>query len=416
MANVYNKVLLAGLQANYDALQTKDANVLYFCTDTAKFYKGSIDFSNHVVIAGTKPGAPVVGKIYILGDTGTVETWDGSAWKVMSYPIATTVAASSDDVHVVSAKAVYDAIQTAIGEVTGGAAILQKVECGTTDGHLKITKGDQTTEDIALNGVVTTPTWDASTRKLTLPVVGGDAIEINIGKDIFLDPEADNKYNEETQKIELHLNDGTTIEIPAADLVDVYTGATANGTSVSVSEDNKISVNLVVDPDENNALVVTAAGIKVDLSAYCKTVDVEAKVKVAQDAADAAAAAAKTANAAIAVLNGDSTTAGSVDKKVKDAVDALKAGEIKAAQDAADAAQGDADDANAAIAVLNGTGDGSVAKAVADESTVLKNGVIKDAQDAADTAQSAADTAQETANDNAEEIAAIVAALGWGTF
>lgn len=416
MANVYNKVLLSGLQANYDALQTKDPNVLYFCTDTAKFYKGSIDFSNQVVIAGTKPGTPVVGKIYILGDTGTVETWDGSAWKVMSYPATTTLSATSDDVHVVTAKAVYEAIQKAVGEVTGGAAVINKIECSETEGHLTVTKGDMSTEDIALKGVVTTPTWDAATRKLTIPVIGGEAIEINIGKDIFLDPEAENKYNTETQKIELHLNDGTTIEIPAADLVDVYTGATANGTSVSVSEDNKISVALVVDPAENNALVVTAAGIKVDLSAYCKTADVDTKVKVAQDAADAAQAQADENKAAIAKLNGDDTTVGSVARAVKDAADALKAGEIKAAQDAADAAQAQADANEAAIEVINGTGAGSIAKAVADESAALKAGAIKDAADAAVAAQDAADTAQETANANAEEIAAVAAALGWGTF
>ena len=446
MANVYNKVLLAGLQASYDALASRDANVLYFCTDTGKLYKGDVDFTNSVVVAATKPTTPVVGKIYILGDTNTVETYDGTAWRVISYPMVTSVDANSDDMHVASAKAIYDAIQKAVDDVTGGDGVIKSVAAGTADAQVVVTKGDDTTSTVTVPGVVTTPTWDASTRKLTLPVSGGVAVEINIGKDIFLDPEADNKYNTETHNIELHLNDGTTLEIPAADLVDIYTGGNTNGAKVTVSDSNVISVEVVVDPVEGNALVLTEAGLKVDLSAYYKATEVDALVKTAKDAADAAQAQADTNKTAIATLNGDANTDGSVDKKVATAVAALEAGSIKNAQDAADAAQaaaeaadGKAESAHDAIDVLNGDAstDGSVDKKIADAVAALEAGSIKDAQDAADaaqaaaeaaqgtadqavndaaTAQAAAEAAQGTADANAEEIAAIAAGLGWGTF
>ena len=481
MANTYNKVLLAGLQASYDALATKDANVLYFCTDSRKLYKGDIDFSNDVVVAATKPGTPYVGKIYILGDTNTVETWDGSKWHVISYPMATSVDNTSDDMHVASAKAVYNAITKAVADVTGGAALVKKVEAGDQDAEIVVTMGDDSTSDVVVPGVVTTPTWDAATRKLTLPVSGGTAVEINIGKDIFLDTEADNKYNAETGNIELHLNDGTTIEIPAASLVDVYTGGTTNSAKATVSDQNVITVDVVVDPVEGNALVLTEAGLKVSLADYYKATEVDALVKTAKDAADAAQALADTNKAAIAKLNGDETTEGSVAKAVKDAVDGLKANEIKAAQDAADgaqaaaeAAQGTADEAKGlaesaheALDVLNGdeTTEGSVAKDIKDAVDSLKANEIKAAQDAADAAQAqadkgvedaataqaaaeaaqaqadkgvqdaataqaaaeaaqgtadgaqaAAEAAQGTADANAEEIAAIAASLGWGTF
>ena len=75
MANTYNKVLLAGLQAKYDSMASHDANILYFCTDTGKLYKGDVDFSNSLVAASTKPGTPVAGKIYVLADTNTIETY-----------------------------------------------------------------------------------------------------------------------------------------------------------------------------------------------------------------------------------------------------------------------------------------------------------------------------------------------------
>ena len=467
MANTYNKVLLAGLQASYNALATKDANVLYFCTDTGKLYKGDVDFTNSVVAAATKPGTPVVGKIYVLADTNTVETYVNGAWVVLSYPMVTAVDKNSDDMHVASAKAVYTAITAAIAEVTGGTAIVKEVAAGTADAQVVVTKGDDSTSTVTVPGVVTTPTWDATARKLTLPVSGGTAIEVNIGKDIFLDPEADNKYNPETQNIELHLNDGTELIIPASALVDIYTGGKTNSANVTVGDDNVIKVDVVVDPVEGNALVLTEAGLKVDLSNYYTESEVDAAVKVAKDAADAAQAQADTNKAAIATLNGDSTTEGSVDKKVADAVAALKAGEIKAnadavaaaqaqadkgvadaatAQAAAEAADGKAESAHDAIDVLNGDAstDGSVDKKIKDAVDSLKANEIKANADAAAaaqaqadkgvadaataqaqadkgvadaaTAQAAAEAAQATADANAAEIAAIAAGLGWGSF
>ena len=130
---------------------------------------------------------------------------------------------------------------------------------------------------------------------MKIPVVGGTELEVNIGKDIFIDPSKENKYNSETKKIELFLNDGTKIEVPAADLIDIYTGENTNGAHVTVSGDNKISVDVVVDPVEGNKLQLTAAGLKVDLSEYNTATEVDAKVKVAKDAADAAQSKANQA-------------------------------------------------------------------------------------------------------------------------
>lgn len=431
----YNKILKAGLQAAYDALAVKDANVLYFCTDTGKLYKGSVDFTQAVVAAASKPVKPIVDKLYVLADTNTVEVYDGSKWTVVSYPMATVVNESSDDVHTVSAKAVYTAIRAAVDEVTGGSAVVKEVELSDVAGNLKITKGDGTSRNVALTGVALNPTWDSTRRVLKIPVVGGTELEVNIGKDIFIDPSKENKYNPDTKKIELFLNDGTKIEVPAADLIDIYTGENTNGAHVTVSEDNKISVDVVVDPVEGNKLQLTAAGLKVDLSAYYTAAEVDVKVKEAKDAAQAAQNKADANEAAIAVINGEG--AGSIKKAVADLKSDLEGGAIKnakdaadAAQAAADAAQGTADQNKAAITVINGEGVGSIKKAVADAKTELTNGPIKEAKDAAaaaqtaadnaqtaaDNAQAAAEAAQATADQNAQDIAGIAEAITWGTF
>lgn len=327
MANTYTKILYAGLQSAYDALETKDVNKLYFCTDSGKLYKGNVDFTNSVITAATKPEKPVSGKVYILADTNTVEAYVGGKWNVLSYPVATEVTVSSDDVHVASAKAVYDAIQAAIENLSSSTNTVKSVEAGATDASIKVTKGDGTSSEFAPKGVVTTPVWDADARKLTLPVTGSDeSVVVNIGKDIFIDPTADNKYNAETNTIDIYLNDGsqgkepTKISIPAAGLVDVYTGDNTSSAKVTVSDDKKISVNVVVDPVAGNALVLTETGLKVDLSAYAKTEDVNTQVEAVQKVADAADTLSKANKTAIDTLNGDNTVEGSVDKKIETAI------------------------------------------------------------------------------------------------
>ena len=124
----YKNIMKYGLQASYDALVlagTTDADVLYFCTDTGKLYKGTVDFTDSVIFRANKTGltAGLPGKVYLFADSGTTEVWDDTlatpAWRVISYPLITTiydeddpsVTDTNDDVHVPSAKAVYDFVE-----------------------------------------------------------------------------------------------------------------------------------------------------------------------------------------------------------------------------------------------------------------------------------------------------------------
>lgn len=326
MANTYTQILNYGTQAAYDALQTKNPDLLYFCSDTGKLYKGSVDYTNNLVVAATKPEAPIAGKIYFLSDTNTVEVYVNGNWKVVSYPIATTVDIDSDDMHVASAKAVYDAIMAAVEDVTSASNTVSAVEAGTEAGTFKVTKGDGTSETVSLTGVVTTPTWDATSRKLTIPVVGGDTLEVNIGKDIYIDSTAANGYNAETGNIDLYLNDGsdnaepTLISIPASALIDVYTGTTSNGTNVTVGDDNVIKVDLVIDPVEGNALVLTESGLKVDLSAYAKSSEVQSVQTTLQNQIQLVNETVTENKANIATMQTDITDLKSADISLSDRV------------------------------------------------------------------------------------------------
>ena len=235
----YANILKYGLQANYDALASKDSNVLYFCTDTKKIYKGAIDFTDSIVFASTKPESGIIsGKMYVFADTGTCEVYNAASaqWKVVSYPIVTTIVddvSGNDDVHVPSAKAVYDFVEQEIAEATGGGNVVKSIRQKTivdaeeqtvpVRGTFTYTTGDLVDHDVQLTGVVTKPSYEAATRTFTFPVAGESDVVVELGKDIFIDPEGNNRY--ENGYIYLYLNDGsqssdpTELAIPVTGLI-----------------------------------------------------------------------------------------------------------------------------------------------------------------------------------------------------
>lgn len=306
----YKNILKYGTQANYAALATKDADVLYFCTDTGKLYKGEVDFTNAIVFAASKTGvaSPIIGKTYFFADTGTVEAYDPAVpgWKVISYPLVTTIvdsAAGNDDVHVPSAKAVYDFVEQEIAEVVGGdmvKSVQQKMNgSAAVEGTIQYVTGDDVAHDVEMTGVVTTPTYDASTRTFTFPVTGKSDVVVELGTDIFIDPDANNRY--EGGFIYLYLNDGsastdpTELVIPVTGLVTDYFGNVTDTVTLSVNNStHQVTADVNVRPDVagsfTNALKISstegAKGLYVDLS------DVEADIE--QNEVDIAALAQAT--------------------------------------------------------------------------------------------------------------------------
>ena len=331
----YASILYYGTQSAYDDIATKDNNKLYFCTDTGKIYKGAIDFTNSVIVTASRPESPVAGKIYVITTTETVETYANNAWQVLNYkkvesaldaqdnPVSTIGAASTDD-EVASAKNVYLAIQEAIEEITGGGTVVKSVAAGTATNTIVVTKGDDSTSSFNVKGVVTEPTWNDSTRVLTLPVAGGSDVTVNIGKDLVLES---GRYDAATESIILVLNDEehTEITIPVGDLIDIYVGSTdAGGIDVSVSTaasgPSTISASLNLSTASGQGATFAADGLLVDLSSYALTSYVDDGVNAATAAAAAAQATADAATAAIDILNGGTAVTGSVDKKIADAL------------------------------------------------------------------------------------------------
>jgi hypothetical protein len=283
------KLFMLGTQARYDALESYDSSTLYFTSDTKKIFKGSEDYTESVVIVKERPATPAVGKVYFIdpnfGETvdgtktsaASLETYINGKWVVLNYEVVGSISSIDEsivDKVVPSVKAVKEYVDnSAVG-------IAQGTEAGTLD----YTTASGTTP-VVVPGVALKPIYDSSLRKITIPVTAtaeeeATNVEINLGKDIYIDPTAENGYNASTKTIDLYLNDGTEgkeatkISIPAASLIDVYTGETTSSAKVEVSDDNKISVNIVLASD-GGLKIATDGGVAVDFDVVASKAYVE---------------------------------------------------------------------------------------------------------------------------------------------
>ena len=151
---------------------------------------------------------------------------------------------------------------------------------------LSVAKGGEPVTT-TLTGVVHTPTYDADTRTIKLPVFGGDELTIALGKDLVV---TSGTYNAEDKNIELTITSGDVIKIPVGSLIDIYTGLATSTANVTVSDDNKISVSVKVSAKANNSITVEEDGLYVAVpDAYTKA-EADKKIKAVQDALDAHAA------------------------------------------------------------------------------------------------------------------------------
>lgn len=149
-------------------------------------------------------------------------------------------------------------------------------------GVLSVAKGDEPVTT-TMTGIVHEPTYDAETRTIKLPVFGGDTLTIALGKDLVV---KSGIYNTETHEIELTITTGEVIKIPVGSLIDIYIGVATSTATVTVSDDNKISVDVRVSAKANNSITIEEDGLYVAVpDAYTKS-ETDAKIKKVQDQVD----------------------------------------------------------------------------------------------------------------------------------
>lgn len=262
---------------NYTGLTTKDSNSLYFIEDAKRIYKGDVDVTESLKVVTSfdvTPGNDITeGKLYVNATTFEVRIKNGTSWVILSPGYISTseqfVDANSNKFATIGATKAY--ITKTISDITGGTAFVKGITYDSATGKLMVDKGEETATGVQLTGVVHNPTYDAAQLKLTIPVVGGTDIVVNIPKDKFVTA---GTYNADTKNIELTIEGQTEkVIIPAAALVDTCTADNTNkNIQLTVTDDNKISASLTIDPTSGNALTYNSAkGFMVDISGKMNT-------------------------------------------------------------------------------------------------------------------------------------------------
>ena len=278
MANVNFKY---GSYQSYAALTVKDPNTLYFITDTLQIFKGASEYTKSCkMVADLPESGQVQGIIYVRMKDYTLHVYNGTGYVQLNKATVTAIPASgATNDNLPTTKAVADYVDAKIANVVGMEGKFV-TDVTYKDGELSVAKNG-TPVKTTLTGVVHAPTYDAMTRTIKMPVFGGDELTINLGKDMVVTSGA---YNAKTNEIELTISTGEVVKIPVGSLVDIYTGVATSTANVTVSDDNKISVDVKVSAKANNSIVIEQDGLYVAVpDAYTKA-ETDAAVKKVQDA------------------------------------------------------------------------------------------------------------------------------------
>ena len=251
-----------------------DSKTIYWLDD-GTIYVGNNLYGGKIQIIESDPDYPEMNTIYVDKNTLSMKIYNGVSYDVISKGYTISVADSSTDELVPTAKAVASYVQNKIQAITEsgtGVTSISYVE----NGELSVTK-DGETSTIPLNGMTYSPTYDETTRKLTIPIVGSSSLEINFAKDTSVTA---GKYNEDTNEIWLTLAEDKTytdesklIKIPAQGLIDVYTGKETSTTTTTVSDTNEISVDVKISAESGNSLSVKSDGLYVNVPSDANKLD-----------------------------------------------------------------------------------------------------------------------------------------------
>lgn len=264
-----NTVIFYALtQTSFDGISQKDADTLYFITDSGKIYKGDQDLTGSIIPVSQFPEVSdaIVNKLYIHTTSFEVRiTQDKASWITVTPGYLTDGSnwAEADG----NKLATISLIKKGISEAISGIDLTATFENST--GTVKVGSGT----GAVLTGVSHNPSYDAGQLKLTIPVYGGADVVVNIPKDKFVTAGqfyADYPEEEPTMHNVIVLtidNQDDPVIIPAEALVNVYTADNEDKNVIlTITEDNKVSAEITLDPTPGNALTYGDSGFMVDVS------------------------------------------------------------------------------------------------------------------------------------------------------
>lgn len=134
---------LTGSAADFQGLDVKDQDTLYFVTDERRIYKGDVPFSGGIYQTVEEfPGTGVVNTLYVNTATGQVSYWNGTGYQTVVPATGKTISGPGSDDQLVTTKAVVDYVAAQVADLNV-AALEGRVD--TLEGEMDTVQGQITT-------------------------------------------------------------------------------------------------------------------------------------------------------------------------------------------------------------------------------------------------------------------------------
>lgn len=256
---------------------TPVATDLYFLTDTHEIYRGSVPYTEGLVLCTEFPAEGAVNRLYVNSTTLEGKVYDGSKWTTVVRPVVDEVVADGADP--VSSKAVIAYVAAELAKVAASKDTISSLSWDSAEHLLTVTKGDQSTENIVFDGLGVSLQYTAADGKLQLVDAKGNAI----GTPVSLDLErfiTAGEYDDENKQIVLYFDAEKTdyVTIPVGDLVDTYT-AEGDGKALTLTvENNTVKGSIKISTANGNMITADENGL------YVAPVDISGKMDKDTDA------------------------------------------------------------------------------------------------------------------------------------
>lgn len=134
---------LTGSAADFQGLDVKDQDTLYFVTDERRIYKGDVPFSGGIYQTVEEfPGTGVVNTLYVNTATGQVSYWNGTTYQTVVPATGKTISSPGSDDQLATTKAVVDYVAAQVADLDV-AALEGRVD--TLEGEMDTVQGQITT-------------------------------------------------------------------------------------------------------------------------------------------------------------------------------------------------------------------------------------------------------------------------------
>lgn len=109
---------LTGSAADFQGLDVKDQDTLYFVTDERRIYKGDVPFSGGIYQTVEEfPGTGVVNTLYVNTATGQVSYWNGTSYQTVVPATGKTISGAGSHDQLATTKAVVDYVAAQVADL-----------------------------------------------------------------------------------------------------------------------------------------------------------------------------------------------------------------------------------------------------------------------------------------------------------